>query len=118
MRFHDSRNSTTKISTAALTGRKHKAHSDLVASVLAVCGVALSWLNAVAARMATKWLSLGLDQGAKDSSACLGPSLPAANPRGLVWRKSRVLSILVRGLDQKTVQRLKERARVNGRSLQ
>jgi plasmid stability protein len=27
-------------------------------------------------------------------------------------------SILVRGLDQKTVQRLKERARLNGRSLQ
>jgi superfamily I DNA/RNA helicase len=31
--------------------------------------------------------------------------------------KDRVLSILVRGLDQKTIQRLKERARVNGRSL-
>jgi antitoxin FitA len=29
-----------------------------------------------------------------------------------------VPSILVRGLDQKTVQRLKERARLNGRSLQ
>ena len=27
-------------------------------------------------------------------------------------------SILVRGLDQKTVERLKERARLNGRSLQ
>jgi plasmid stability protein len=27
-------------------------------------------------------------------------------------------SILVRGLDQKTIQRLKERARLNGRSLQ
>ena len=38
-------------------------------------------------------------------------------PRARV-EKDRGLSILVRGLDQKTVQRLKERARVNGRSLQ
>jgi plasmid stability protein len=32
--------------------------------------------------------------------------------------KDRVRSILVRGLDQKTVRRLQERAHVNGRSLQ
>ena len=30
----------------------------------------------------------------------------------------RMGSILIRGLDQKTIERLKERARVNGRSLQ
>ena len=30
----------------------------------------------------------------------------------------RMSSILVRGLDQKTIERLKERARLNGRSLQ
>ena len=30
----------------------------------------------------------------------------------------RMGSILVRGLDQKTIERLKERARLNGRSLQ
>ena len=34
-----------------------------------------------------------------------------------VW-SSRMGSILVRGLDQKTIERLKERARLNGRSLQ
>jgi plasmid stability protein len=32
--------------------------------------------------------------------------------------KESMPSILVRGLDPRTVQRLKERARVNGRSLQ
>jgi plasmid stability protein len=32
--------------------------------------------------------------------------------------KDRAPSILVRGLDPKTVQRLKARARINGRSLQ
>jgi plasmid stability protein len=32
-------------------------------------------------------------------------------------QKDKVPSILVRGLDEKTVQRLTERARVNGRSL-
>jgi plasmid stability protein len=31
---------------------------------------------------------------------------------------SQVGSILVRGLDQKTIERLKERARLNGRTLQ
>jgi antitoxin FitA len=32
--------------------------------------------------------------------------------------EDRMGSILVRGLDQKTIERLKERARLNGRSLQ
>ena len=34
-----------------------------------------------------------------------------------VWMEYRMGSILVRGLDQKTIERLKKRARLNGRSL-
>ena len=38
----------------------------------------------------------------------------------LEWQpvEYRINSILVRGLDRKTIERLKERARLNGRSLQ
>jgi hypothetical protein len=42
-------------------------------------------------------------------------SLPAANVLGLMG-EIRVCSILVRGVDQKTIQRPTERARFNGRS--
>ena len=51
-------------------------------------------------------------------SGCLGQVLPAANGWDLSVEKNSVPSILVRGLESKTIRRLKKRARFNGRSLQ
>jgi antitoxin FitA len=45
-------------------------------------------------------------------------SQPTANGWGLSVEKDRAPAILVRELDPRTVQRLKARARINGRSLQ
>ena len=70
-----------------------------------------------APRMATKWQPLGRLGKSKDDWGCLG-QVSSPNGWGLSVEKDRAFSILVRGLDPRTVQLLKARARINGRSLQ
>jgi plasmid stability protein len=71
-----------------------------------------------ALRVATKWQPLGLDWEERECFGLARSRLPAANGWDLSVEKHSVSSILMRGLGPRTVQRLKERARANGRSLQ
>jgi plasmid stability protein len=68
--------------------------------------------------MATKWQSPGLGR-AQETQVGLSPAKSARRRRQRSCvEEDRMPSTLVRGLDEKTVKRLKARARVNRRSLQ
>jgi antitoxin FitA len=88
-------------------GRDARESWDLLSSLFTVISTE-SWttLAVDGTPMTTNWQSLGFELLA-----------PICSHQGSV-EEDRMPSILVRGLDDKILHRLKERARLNGRSLQ